>query len=667
MHLIEKTHPMKHLFSLSTALLISISIFSGSIDISSKITDVTVFLTGAQVNRKAKAQIQKGKTELLFSDVTPLLVKESIQVKGKGNFTILSVNHLIEEIYSEVATDQIESLKSSFEAINSSIEDLEVKIDVYNKEITLIENTIHTNKNAETVQISNIKETQDYYHTTLLNLKLEKLKFEREQMKKFEKRNEIQRKLNALKVKKANTKSSIKVIVEASNVMEANFEISYFVANAKWFPEYDVRVKNIENPLVLNYKANISQQTGEDWKDVNLTISTSNPNKSNRRPELKKWIVDLNGSHIQNKTFTDNYLVYSGKQFGKVSGLVTDEYGEPLPFVNISVQGSSTGTTTDFDGKFQLTLPKDAKYLEFRSVGYNSVIKNITENEMRVVMIEAQQLLEAIEVVQYKKPLIDKEAGASGATITREDINRMPSRNAESTSIATYTDGVQVRGARTNGNSYYLTEAEKEVNMVDISYKVDEKYTINSNSDYQVVPVQKLEIPSDYQYYCAPKLDKDVFLTAQVVNWEKYNLLEGQASIYFEGTFMGTTIMDVKYITDTLNISIGRDKNIFVQRDKISELSGKKVFGSMILKERNWKTQVKNNKNIPINILVEDQFPISADRQVIVKHNETNSPKIDENTGIVSWKFEKVEPSEKKEIEFGFSVKYPTFVYMTLE
>lgn len=179
--------------------------------------------------------------------------------------------------------------------------------------------------------------------------------------------------------------------------------------------------------------------------------------------------------------------------------------------------------------------------------------------------------------------------------------------------------------------------------------------------------MQKLEIPSKYQYYCAPKLDKDVFLTAQIVNWEKYNLLEGQASIYFEGTFMGTTIMDVKYITDTLNISIGRDKNILVQRDKMNEFSGRKMFGGMILKERKWKMQVKNNKSIPINILVEDQFPISTDKQIIVKHEETNSPKIDENIGIVSWELNNIEPTQKEEMEFSFSVKYPTYVYMNLE
>jgi len=99
----------------------------------------------------------------------------------------------------------------------------------------------------------------------------------------------------------------------------------------------------------------------------------------------------------------------------------------------------------------------------------------------------------------------------------------------------------------------------------------------------------------------------------------------------------------------------------------VKEFSHRKVFGNTVTEQKNWKIQVKNNKAIAINILIEDQFPISTNKQIIVKHEETNTPKSDNNNGLVSWEFESLSPAEKQEMELKFSVKYPSFVRMVLE
>jgi hypothetical protein len=671
---------MKKLKLLLGLLITSVAGFSGNIDTPSKITDVTVFLSGAHINRTASINIPKGKSEIYFSGITPLIAKESIQVKGIGEFTILSVNHQIDDIYSEAPKTEIESLSMQIDNFNLSIEELTIKIDVYNKEVLLIENTSHASKNAEDVKIDNIKSTQEYYHTTLLDLKLGKLKLERVLKGILKEKMTVQQKLNSFKVKKSSSKSIIKVVIESETAISAKFEISYFVASAKWFPEYDARVKDISSPLTLNYKANISQQTGENWENINLTISTSNPNKCNRKPILNKWTIDTYGSHVSNKTFSSNYLTYSGQQFGKASGTVTDEYGEPIPFATVVVQGSSTGTTTDFDGRFHLTLPKNAYYLEVKLIGYRSVLQPITQDEMRISLQENADLLSAVAITNYKVPLIDRD-GASEAIVVREDIAIMPARSIASMSSEIQiqsSSSTNVRGGRNSSTYYYINGVktgvtpasysfEKEVNTVDVSFKAENKHTINSNSAYQVVTIKEFIIPANYQYYCAPKLDKDVFLTAQVVDWRKYHLLEGQVSVYYEGTFMGTTIMDVKFISDTLNVSIGRDKDVFVQRERLKEFSQKKVFGNTVTDQRSWKIQIKNNKNTAINMLIEDQYPVSTNKQIIVKHQETHNPKVDSNTGIVSWKYETLAPANKEEMELKYSVKYPTFVNLSLE
>ena len=88
------------------------------------------------------------------------------------------------------------------------------------------------------------------------------------------------------------------------------------------------------------------------------------------------------------------------------------------------------------------------------------------------------------------------------------------------------------------------------------------------------------DLPAFYQYYCVPKIDKDAFLIANIVDWEKYNLLEGEANVFFEDTYVGKTLMDVRYASDTLEISLGRDKKVSVNREKIKDFTNKQFIGN---------------------------------------------------------------------------------------
>ena len=85
-------------------------------------------------------------------------------------------------------------------------------------------------------------------------------------------------------------------------------------------------------------------------------------------------------------------------------------------------------------------------------------------------------------------------------------------------------------------------------------------YTIPSDGKNHQVGVQEQELTSSYKYYCTPKLDLDAFLFAQVTGWEGLNLLAGPAYIYFEGTYVGESLLDLAGVGDTLDISLGRDQ-----------------------------------------------------------------------------------------------------------
>lgn len=158
---------------------------------------------------------------------------------------------------------------------------------------------------------------------------------------------------------------------------------------------------------------------------------------------------------------------------GSLKGKITDKKtGEPLPFVNIVVEnrGSQvTGGATDFDGNYFIkpidpgTYDVVVSYVGYQPYKQTGVVVNSNIITFLNIQLNAGIELKEFEVVQYTVPLINKDGGASGGTVTREDIARMPGRSAASiaTTVAGASDagtggGISIRGARTEATYYYI-------------------------------------------------------------------------------------------------------------------------------------------------------------------------------------------------------------------
>src|SRR5690606_17747459 len=131
--------------------------------------------------------------------------------------------------------------------------------------------------------------------------------------------------------------------------------------------------------------------------------------------------------------------------------------------------------------------------------------------------------------------------------------------------------GLTVRGAsqRTKAPSPSIALPTVQVeNQTAVEFEINMPYTVASDNKSYTLDLERYELPAYYEYYSVPKVNRDAFLMAYVVDWEKYNLLDGEASIYFEDAYVGKSLIDARYIADTLSISLGRDKNVAVKREK---------------------------------------------------------------------------------------------------
>ena len=191
-----------------------------------------------------------------------------------------------------------------------------------------------------------------------------------------------------------------------------------------------------------------------------------------------------------------------------------------------------------------------------------------------------------------------------------------------------------------------------------MNFEVAAPYSLKSSNKNYTVGMKTYHLNVDYQYYSIPKIDKNAFLIAYATNWEKLNLLEGEASIYFEGTYIGKSLLDTRFITDKLKISLGRDKNIVINREKSKDFTTRQFIGSKKQENRAWNVSVKNNKSQKINISIFDQIPVSTLEEIKIELAKNNTGKFNKETGEILWKFE-LNSNSVKNLQLRYSVKYP--------
>ena len=154
------------------------------------------------------------------------------------------------------------------------------------------------------------------------------------------------------------------------------------------------------------------------------------------------------------------------------------------------------------------------------------------------------------------------------------------------------------------------------------------------------------------------QVEKEAFLLAEINDYSKYNLLQGEANIIFEGMYVGKTVINPNQTADTLNLSMGRDKKISIKREKVVDKSGTKFLSSYKEQTFTYDITVRNNKKEDVNMLLKDQYPLSSDKEITVELLDDGKAKVNPETGIMTWEL-KLAPNETKKIRISYKVKYP--------
>lgn len=532
-------------------------------NIKSKIEKVTVFTSGAQMYRTSAVTVNSGITTLVFENLEPEIDARSIQVSGTGSFVIMDVQHIIKYPEQKQNDDlekrpknlkQIQLLQDSLVMIGFDIEEIYTRRDALNIEKNALLNNRMIKGETKKDTLNLIKEALVFLREKLANINSELLKLKKEEYRVNNKKKRMQNDLVLLQnfnsntgdIVKDETKYQIIVTVSSEAAVNGSVSINYMLQGAGWSPSYDLRAKGAGGTMQLTYKAQVYQNTGIDWNDVKLTLSTANPNQSNVKPLLNTWWLSFYNPYQY------NYPVSRGAKAGAPS-----------------------------------TVSKTSEAM----ADYG------TEEE-------SAQLDETVVAA----PISD-----------------------------------------------YISAAE---NFTNVEYEVKLPYTIPNDGKSHFVAIQTKDIAAVYAHFAAPKLDKDAFLVAKVTDWDELNLVAGNVNIYFDGTFVGESYINPDNLTDTLDLTMGRDKNMVVTRVKQKDKTKEKIIGEEKLKTVTYEITVRNTKSSASNFNLQDQIPVSQNKEIVILLVESSGAIVDENTGILNWKLN-IKPKETKKITFTYSVKYP--------
>ncbi|MGB3585209.1 MAG: mucoidy inhibitor MuiA family protein [Tunicatimonas sp.] len=605
---------------------------TSEIELSTSITEVTVFLQGAYITRAGDTEIQPGNSVLTIKSLSPYLDSKSIQVKADGKFTVLSVNYALDYLNGQKISQKTASLQQQIDSAEIKISQYQARLDVLGEKQSLLHENKYLGRDKSGVALSQLKQAIQFYDEELSAIKSEELNIRRAIEKLQEKKTRIEQQIADVSQQADLPSSEIQIEVATEQTTPAKFVVTYLVENAGWYPNYDVRVENINEPLTLDYKAAIYQNTGVDWNDVQLRFSNATPNQSSTVPELTTWRLNYARNTVYRRP-----TLYKGMGQTVSGTVVSSQDAASLPGVNVLVEGSAIGTVTDPRGHYSLTLPNGAETLIFSSVGFTTQNIAITSSQMDVMMEPDITALEEVVTVGY---------GTDQA-------------------LQGQVAGVQIRGASSIAKTEPLTTTTLE-NQTTVEFEVATPFSIRSDGEKQFITLKQYNIEAAYEYYAVPKLDKDAFLVAQIVDWDQYNLLEGEANLYFENTYVGRSILDARALNDTISILLGRDRNIAVERTKVEDYTQCRIFGGNKIESQSFEILIRNKKSQPVKLTVQDQIPLAAISSISVEPTQLSGGTLDENTGQVSWQVT-LSPQTQREIVFSYEVKYPKKEIVPLE
>lgn len=572
--------------------------------VSSKLNEATVFFQGAELVHSASSALVKGENEIWIEGLSTSIDKNSLKIKATRGVVVSSFEFSVDYLSSSKANNPVvKKLQDSIDICQGNLDklDTEIKINQELKDLLKKGTDKNVSGSEKGLGIDELVKTMEYFKTKsaeLENLQTANAKKKDKLTKDIDR---LKRQLNQESVKNNKTSGILKLSLTVPVATTSSFTISYYTSSAAWAPYYDVNIEATDKPIKIASKAKVRQVTGLDWDKVKLTLSTATPSNGKIAPLFSTWF--LSQVYPSSRSNRNVDMVQNAFSYADVAELKKEQ---PI-------------------NKLQV---KD---------GYSAV------NALPLYVVNGE--------------IVDADFALSLDPAIIKDTQILNDASATSIYGSQASNGVVLMTTRSSMDDY-ISVSDNQMNTV---YNIELPFTVPGNGKEQSIDLQTKEATAEYKYYCAPKLDTETYLLAEISNWQNLNLLSGKANVTYDGTYVGETFIDASSTHAKLTLTLGTDKRVAVKREKLHDYNtGTKFLGNDVKQIFTYKLTVKNNQTKPVSMVLKDQYPRSTQKNIEVELLKDTTPWTanKEETGVITWE-ETLQPGETKVYQISYSVKYP--------
>ncbi|MBP1645110.1 MAG: hypothetical protein H6Q16_685 [Bacteroidetes bacterium] len=622
-----------------------------------KINKVTVFSSSAQVEKSIPLTLKQGFNEIILCGNSPYLRRQSIQFNNSSDFIITEFTPYIQTVRKDITAEEkldaknkqlLSNLKDSLKKLDKEHYDIDIVYNVYYKELEVLQELQNVYQTDSLLEVKKMKNVLPFYRNKSIELKSLIAKYEKESLKLYKKRKEIETNIQLILQGDEETKENnineyyIKLTLYAQNDIQTSLQYMYSVGGIKWNPFYDLKFDKSSNESQFILKTEFQQNTSEDWEDVKLVFSTQNSEEQGEPYDLQTMVYSL---------YSSNYIPKSnGILVGKIVDAKTNE---PMPFVYVVAMQNGEqkgGAQTDMDGNYQIK-PLAAGYydVEARIVGYQKTKKKRVRVSSsgystggNISLEPSSKQLDEVVISTYQVPILESQ---------EEDEDYELDMEISDFDIVEDTIVINSNEEPVSQNALTVSLAKE--------YEVEMNYTIKSGEKAKIIPLEEKKANSFFKYFAVPKKEKIVYLSSLVPSWEDMDLINAKAKIYIDESYVNDSYISINQTSDTLSIPIGKEKRVVIDR-KVSFTQPKKFNrrGSILETTVTIDITAKNNKDQAVNLRIDDQVPVSNIEEISIEKNEISGAFIDEKTGLLYWDLN-LNASESKAFTIKYTIRYP--------
>ena len=312
-----------------------------------------IYLTGAELSRNTKVNLKAGRTELTFVNISPKLNTKSIRITTAEEVNLLSISTKINYLTKVEELPRIKQLKDSLLLVSRKIQNFKDETDAYNieKQMLLANMSIGGQNNG--VAITELQQTADFYRTRIMeiNKKLSEILFQTSKLSQTTYR--LQSELNELNAHSNYSRSEIIILVYTEKAISTDLELKYLVNDAGWSPAYDIKAEDTDKPIEFVYRANVFNNTGIEWKNIDITLSTADWSLNISKPTLKPWYLSYATYNFHNNISTGEG--YTQNKYVQQNDF-TNAYQENID--NNYYQDVTGGVSEDDVNLVEVTIPE---------------------------------------------------------------------------------------------------------------------------------------------------------------------------------------------------------------------------------------------------------------------------------------------------------------------